>query len=135
MILGIGTDIVNMDRIEESINKFGDSFIKRCFTPKEIELAESKPDKIAFYAKRFAGKEAFSKAIGTGITGGVSWQDMEIHNNIIGKPMISVKGKSLEKMNKLSQQIFEQSGDDIEIHLSISDDKPYAMATVIIEKR
>jgi len=133
MILGVGTDIVNINRIKESISQFGDSFINRCFTPKEIEIANTKAKKVEFYAKRFAAKEAFLKALGTGMTHKVSWQDLEIVNNVAGRPLINVKGESLEIMNRSSLEILNKSAKDINIHLTMSDDDPYATATVIIE--
>ena len=135
MIIGMGTDIVNMDRIEESLNKFGDSFIKKCFTINEANEAKEKPDQTAFFSKRFAAKEAFFKALGTGFTQGVSWQDLEISNTPSGKPQIKVQGRSLEILNKLSRDILNSSYSDLEVHISISDDKPFATSTVIIEKR
>jgi len=126
MIIGIGTDIINKDRIEESINKFGDSFINKCFTDFEISESSQKKDKISFFSKRFAAKEAFYKAIGTGFTNGVSWKDVEVHNDEKGKPNLYIKGKSKEILLSLV--------DNPILHLTLSDDKPFAMATVIIEK-
>ncbi|MCV6599855.1 MAG: holo-ACP synthase [Alphaproteobacteria bacterium] len=125
MILGIGTDIVNISRIEESINKFGDSFIKRCFTESEIAESNKKKERACFFAKRFAAKEAFFKALGTGFTHRVSWQDVNISNNEYGKPEIEISGTSKDILEKISK--------DAKIFISMSDDAPYATATIIIE--
>ena len=126
MIIGIGTDIVNISRIEESINKFGAVFLDRCFTKAEIAESMDKKDNKAYFAKRFAVKEAFFKALGTGFTHGVSWQDVEVENDKHGKPHLNISGRSREILNDLASKS--------NMHLSISDDKPFAVATVIIEE-
>lgn len=135
MILGVGTDIVNISRIEESISKLGDSFLQRCFTPKEIEIGKTKLKSVEFFAKRFAAKEAFLKAIGTGMTNRVSWQDLEVFNDLSGRPQLRISGRSLEIIEKIAIEVLNKSSKDIVIHLSLSDDFPYAVATVIIEGR
>ena len=125
-IFGIGTDIVNIRRIEQSLKKHKSSFKNRIFSKKEIFYCEKRKNPGAFYAKRFAAKEAFSKALGTGIRKGVNLKNIEITNNVYGKPSISLKG-NLD--NYLKKKIKCRKYD---IHLSLSDDKPWAQATVII---
>ena len=125
-IFGIGTDIVNINRIDHSLKKYGFSFKNKIFSKKEISYCEKKKDPSAFYAKRFAAKEAFSKALGTGIRKGVNLKNIEITNNVHGKPSIYLKGNLA---NYLKKKIKCKKYD---IHLSLSDDKPWAQATVII---
>ena len=125
-IFGIGTDIVNIKRIEKSIRMNGNRFKNKIFTKKEILYCENKKNPASFYAKRFAAKEAFTKALGTGIRKGVNLKNIEITNNVYGKPLIRLKGnlsRYLKKRIKSSKY---------DIHLSLSDDKPWAQATVII---
>ena len=125
-IFGIGTDIVNIKRMKESLKKKGNGFKKRIFSKNEIIYCETKKNSFAFYAKRFAAKEALSKALGTGIRKGVSLKDIEISNNTAGQPSIILKGNVA---NYLKKKIKNRKYD---IHLSLSDDKPWAQATVII---
>ena len=125
-IFGIGTDIVNIRRIEQSLKKHKFSFKNKIFSKKEISYCEKRKNSGAFYAKRFAAKEAFSKALGTGIRKGVNLKNIEITNNVYGKPSISLKGNLA---NYLKKKIKCKKYD---IHLSLSDDKPWAQATVII---
>ena len=125
-IFGIGTDIVNIKRIEQSLKKHKFSFKNKIFSKKEISYCEKRKNSGAFYAKRFAAKEAFSKALGTGIRKGVNLKNIEITNNVHGKPSISLKGNLA---NYLKKKIKCKKYD---IHLSLSDDKPWAQATVII---
>ncbi len=125
-IFGIGTDIVNIKRMEKSLKKYGFKFKKRIFSKKEILYCEKKKNPSSYYAKRFAAKEAFSKALGTGIRKGISLKNIEISNNSKGKPYILLRG-DLSKF--LKKKIKNKKYD---IHLSLSDDKPWAQATVII---
>ena len=125
-IFGIGTDIVNIRRIERSLKKHKFSFKNKIFSKKEISYCEKRKNSGAFYAKRFAAKEAFSKALGTGIRKGVNLKNIEITNNVHGKPSIYLKGNLA---NYLKKKIKCKKYD---IHLSLSDDKPWAQATVII---
>ncbi len=125
-IFGIGTDIVNIKRIDHLLKKHGSGFRNRIFSKKEIYYCERKKDPTAFYAKRFAAKEAFSKALGTGIRKGVNLKNIEISNNIHGKPFILLKGTLT---NLLKKKLKTKKYD---IHLSLTDDKPWAQATVII---
>ena len=125
-IFGIGTDIVNIKRIEQSLKKNKSTFKKKIFSEKEISYCENKKNSSAFYAKRFAAKEAFSKALGTGIRKGVNLKNIEITNNVHGKPSISLKGNLA---NYLKKKIKCKKYD---IHLSLSEYKPWDQATVII---
>ena len=125
-IFGIGTDIVNIKRMEHSLKKYGIRFKNKIFSKSEISYCEKKKNSSAFYAKRFAAKEALSKALGTGIRKGVNLKNIEISNNIHGKPSILLKGKVA---NYLKKKVKNKKYD---IYLSLSDDKPWAQATVII---
>ena len=125
-IHGIGTDIVNMKRIEQYIRKNETLFTKRVFSKKEINLSKKNVNKTSFYSKRFAAKEAFSKAFGLGISKGIFFKDIEILNNRLGKPYINLKGSTLQIVKKK----FKKKKYDI--YLSITDDKPWAQSTVII---
>ena len=125
-IFGIGTDIVNIKRMDNSLKKHGLNFKNKIFSKKEILYCDKKKNSSAFYAKRFAAKEAFSKALGTGIRKGVSLKNIEISNNAQGKPFILLKGNL---PNFLKKKIKRKKYD---IYLSLSDDKPWAHATVII---
>ena len=125
-IYGIGTDIVNIKRVEKSLKKNGNNFKKRIFSKKEIIYCEGKKNPISFYAKRFAAKEALSKALGTGIRRGINFKDIEILNNNLGKPSIFLKGNTANFLNK------KIKSKKYSIHLSLTDDLPWAQATVII---
>ena len=125
-IFGIGTDIVNIKRMQKSIKLRGNRFKKNIFSKNEIIYCEKKKNSSAFYAKRFAAKEALSKALGTGIRKGIKFKDIEISNNSYGKPFIRLKGSV---NNYLKKKIKNKK---YNIHLSLSDDKPWAQATVII---
>ena len=125
-IFGIGTDIVNIKRIDSSLKKHGFKFKSKIFSKKEILYCDNKKNPSSFYAKRFAAKEAFSKALGTGIRKEVSLKNIEISNNLQGKPFISLKGNlAVYFKKKIKNKKYD-------IHLSLSDDKPWAQATVII---
>ena len=125
-IFGIGTDIVNIKRMEKSIKKNGKYFKNRVFSTNEILYCEKKKNPFSFYAKRFAAKEALSKALGTGIRKGINFKDIEILNDKMGKPYINLKGST---KNFLRKKIKSKK---FKIHLSLSDDAPWAQATAII---
>ena len=125
-IFGIGTDIVNIKRIDKILKKNGDSFKNKFFSKNEIIYCEKKKDPTAFYAKRFAAKEAVTKAMGTGITRGISLKNIEVVNDLNGKPDIRLKGKVDEILKKRIKR------KKYNIYLSLSDDKPWAQATAII---
>ncbi len=131
MIIGIGTDIVEISRIGESLQRFGEKFESRVFTVNEILIAKEKSNlemRINYYAKRFAAKEAFSKAIGLGIGRGVDFIDIEIINDEKGKPKIKL-------MNNARQFLQKHFGfDDFKIDLSLADTKDLAQAFVVISK-
>jgi len=126
-IYGLGTDIVNINRIKKAITK-NKNFKKKLFSANEIKQCESKKDKYACFGKRFAAKEAFSKALGVGISKGLTFKEIEVVKNYEGKPSIKINGKSLKIVNKLLKKKKFNS------FLSLSDDKPYAVATVILTK-
>ena len=125
-IFGIGTDIVNIKRMEKSLKKNGKKFKNRIFSKKEIIYCENSKNPFAFYAKRFAAKEALSKALGTGIRKGISFKNIEISNDKLGKPFINLNGSTADFLKKKikTKKYF--------IYLSLSDDNPWAQATVII---
>ena len=125
-ILGIGTDIINIKRFEKTFKKNGSKFKDRIFSKNEIIYCENKKNPLPFYAKRFAAKEALTKALGTGIGRGVNIKNIEVVNDRLGKPCIKLKGnvdKFLKKCIKKNRY---------NIFLSLSDDEPWAQATVII---
>ena len=124
MIYGVGTDIVSIDRIQKIILKNREGFIKRVLTEHEQALFANKADSAAFFAKRFAAKEAFSKALGTGIGRAVSFQDLTIRNNDNGKPHFIPS-------EKLRLYLLEKGVK--QAHLSISDESQYAVAFVVLE--
>ena len=125
MILGIGTDIVDVRRISNIIDKYGMKFKKKCFDTIEIEKSENRFSTINSYAKRYAAKEACSKALGTGLAKGIFWKDISVKNNELGKPTIILKGNALKRFNHLSNK-------KCSIVVSLSDEKDYAIANVII---
>ena len=125
-IFGIGTDIVNIQRMKKSLNRHGNKFKKKIFSQKEINYCEKKKNPISFYAKRFAAKEALSKALGEGITKNISLKNIEITNNNRGKPSITLKGNVEAFLKK------KIKNNKYNIYLSLSDDDPWAQATVII---
>tara|TARA_Y100000590_G_scaffold326114_1_gene370068 strand:- start:5933 stop:6325 length:393 start_codon:yes stop_codon:yes gene_type:complete len=128
-ILGIGTDIINIKRLEKTFKKNGSKFKDRIFSKNEIIYCENKKNPLPFYAKRFAAKEAFSKALGTGIRKGISFKNIEINNDNLGKPNIQIKGNVASFLRK------KIKNRRYKIYLSLSDDKPWAQATVIISHK
>ncbi len=130
MIIGIGTDIVEIARIARSIDKFGDKFIQRNFSIDEIKNAEKLNNSNFYYAKRFAAKEAFAKAIGTGIGENAAFKDISTLNNEAGAPYIKLSGQAKLFIKKLQENY---NNKPIKIHVSLSDEKQYAQAFVILE--
>ena len=130
MIIGIGTDLVQVSRIEATLQKFGPAFEEKVFTLFERERAKRYPLKkqASFYAKRFAAKEAFSKALGSGIGSEAFFQDIEIQNDEKGAPFFKLRGKALDSLNQ------KVGTTKVKIHLSLSDEKEFATAFVIIER-
>ncbi len=128
MILGIGTDLANIERIEATLTRFGDRFRNRCFTETEQRKAENRADTAGTYAKRWAAKEACSKALGTGLRMGISWKDMAVTNLRTGQPVMEVTGWAAERLAQLTPE-----GHRAIIHVSLTDDHPWAQAFVVIE--
>lgn len=128
MILGIGSDLVDIRRIEKSLDRHGERFVARVFTEIEKARAESRVGRIASYAKRFAAKEACSKALGSGISEGVFWRDMGVVNLPSGKPTMHLTGGAARRLARLVP-----AGHTAHIHVSITDDNGMAQAFVIIE--
>lgn len=127
MILGLGSDLIDIRRIEKSIERFGDRFLSRVFTDIERTKSDGRANRAASYAKRFAAKEACAKALGTGLRRGVFWRDMGVVNLKGGKPTISLTGGALLRAREITPD-----GMDFTIELSITDDFPLAQAIVII---
>jgi len=128
VIIGIGNDIVDIRRIEETLNRFGARFTDRIFTEIEKQKSDKRAMRAASYAKRFAAKEACSKALGTGFRRGVFWKDMGVVNEMSGRPTMILTGGALAQLERLVP-----SGMAAKVHLTITDDHPYAQAMVIIE--
>jgi holo-[acyl-carrier protein] synthase len=128
MIIGIGSDLSDIRRIQDSLERFGDRFTERCFTEVERVRSERKHDRAASYAKRFAAKEACAKALGTGIRRGVFWRDMGVVNARSGQPTMALSGGAAERLRDLTPP-----GHRAVIHVSLTDDHPYAQAFVVIE--
>src|SRR6187549_1516370 len=127
MILGIGSDIADVRRVASVIERHGDRFLARIFTEIERARAERKKNRVETYAKRFAAKEACSKALGTGMRGGVWWRDMGVVNLPGGRPTMQLTGGALARLEALTPE-----GMEARIDLSITDDWPLAQAFVII---
>ncbi len=128
MILGIGTDLVNIKRIRKVLDRFGDRFEKRVFSQLEVQRSRRKYDPSSSYAKRWAAKEACSKALGIGLRMGISWKDMHVVNLRSGKPELIVEGKAKDILIDVTP-----AGYIPKTHLSLTDDFPWAKAIVIIE--
>ena len=128
MIIGIGSDLSDIRRIEASLERFGQRFTNRIYTEVERARSERKPDRAASYAKRFAAKEACAKALGTGMRRGVFWRDMGVVNMRSGQPTMALTGGAAARLAEIIP-----AGMKPMIHLSLTDDHPYAQAFVIIE--
>ena len=129
MIIGIGADIVSIDRIRGVIDRHGTRFIQKCFTDEEQAEGSKRKDPVRFYAKRFAAKEALLKVIGTGMRQGVSWHDMSIVNDELGAPVAKLGGgvaKAIDLKNS-------NNGKKPIISVSLSDEDAYALAFIVIE--
>ncbi len=131
MIIGIGSDLCNIERIERSLERFGDRFLNRVFTDVERRKAQSRPHtRAGTLAKRFAAKEAFSKAVGTGFKGGVFMKDIGVINAPSGAPSLALTGGARARLDALAPE-----GHAIDIHLTMTDDHPWAQAFVILAAR
>ncbi len=128
MIIGLGSDLCNIKRIEKSIERFGERFIRRVFSEVERERAERRPfTRAGTYAKRFAAKEAFSKAVGTGFRRGVFMKDISVVNLPSGQPTLELTGGARERLDALTPR-----GHVATVHLTMTDDHPFALAVVLI---
>ena len=130
MILGIGTDLANIERIEATLARFGDRFRNRVFTDMEQRKAESRKDVAGTYAKRWAAKEACSKALGTGLRMGISWRDMAVSNLPSGQPIMHLTGWAALRLAEMTPP-----GHEAIVHVTLTDDHPWAQAFVVIEAR
>ncbi|PTQ74763.1 holo-ACP synthase [Celeribacter persicus] len=130
MILGIGSDLANIDRISATLERFGERFKNRVFTEVEQAKAERRRDVAGTYAKRWAAKEACSKALGTGLAMGISWKDMAVKNLRTGQPVMEVTGWAKERLDEMTPP-----GHEAIIHVTLTDDYPWAQAFVVIEAR
>jgi holo-[acyl-carrier protein] synthase len=127
MILGIGSDLIDIRRVEKSIERYGGRFLERIFTPVERAKSDRRAQRGASYAKRFAAKEACAKALGTGLSSGVFWRDMGVVNLPGGKPSLQLTGGALRRLEELTPK-----GHMAQIDLTITDDFPLAQAIVVI---
>lgn len=130
MILGIGTDLANIERIARTLERFGDRFRMRVFTDTEQKKAEARADTPGTYAKRWAAKEACSKALGTGLRMGIAWKDMAVSNLPTGQPVMQVTGWAADRLAEMTPP-----GHEAIIHVTLTDDHPWAQAFVVIEAR
>ena len=130
MIIGIGSDLCDIRRIERSIERFGDRFTHRIFTAGERARSDRRAARAPSYARRFAAKEACAKALGTGMSHGVFWRDMEIVNLAGGRPTFRLTGGALARLRAMTPE-----GHEAVVHVSLTDDPPMAQAFVIIEAR
>ncbi|CDZ37666.1 holo-ACP synthase [Neorhizobium galegae] len=130
MIIGMGSDLIDIRRVEKSIERFGERFTHRCFTDIERAKSDRRQNRAASYAKRFAAKEACSKALGTGIAHGVFWKDMGVVNLPGGRPTMVLTNGAAERLASMMP-----AGHEAVIHITITDEYPYAQAFVVIEAR
>lgn len=128
MIVGIGSDLIDIRRIEKTLERFGERFTNRVFTETERAKADRRPTRAATYAKRFAAKEACSKALGSGIRMGVAWREMGVVNLPSGQPTLHLSGGAAERLARLIP-----AGHSAHVHLTMTDDHPLAQAFVVIE--
>ena len=127
MIIGLGSDIINNNRIRMTLEKFGDRFKKRCFTSLEIDKCENRHNKVNSYAKRYAAKEACAKALGSGLARGIFWKDIEVMNDKFGKRLIKLHNNALSKLKELTQNNYR-------IVVSLSDEAEDSISNVVIVK-
>lgn len=127
MIVGIGSDLIDIRRIEKTLERFGERFTHRCFTELERAKSDRRRNRAASYAKRFAAKEACSKALGSGISMGVAWRDLGVVNLPSGKPTMELTGWAAERLRELTPDGFVPR-----IDLTITDDYPLAQAFVVV---
>jgi holo-[acyl-carrier protein] synthase len=130
VILGIGSDLCDIRRIERSLERFGERFTHRLFTEGERKRSERRAARAGSYARRFAAKEACAKALGTGMRSGVFWRDMEVVNLPGGRPTMRLTGGALDRLEAMTPPGYEAV-----VHVSLTDDPPLAQAFVMIEAR
>lgn len=130
MILGIGTDLANIERIQGTLDRFGDRFRRRVFTETELAKAARRKDEAGTLAKRWAAKEACSKALGTGLAMGISWKDMAVSNLRSGQPIMQLTGWAADRLAQMTP-----AGHEAIVHVTLTDDHPWAQAFVVIEAR
>jgi len=128
MIIGVGSDLCDIRRIAETLERFGDRFAARCFTDVERRRSDRRVGRAASYAKRFAAKEACAKALGTGLRAGVFWRDMGVVNLASGQPTMRLTGGAARRLAEITP-----NGCDIFVHLTMTDEDPIAQAFVVIE--
>lgn len=128
MILGLGSDLIDIRRVEKTLARYGERFTHRVFTDVERAKSDGRRERAASYAKRFAAKEACAKALGTGISRGVFWRDLGVVNLPGGKPSMELTGGAAERLRQLTPK-----GHQAVVHITITDDYPLAQAFVIIE--
>ena len=130
MILGIGTDLCSIERVEGTLARFGDRFRTRVYTETELRRAARRPHEAATLAKRWAAKEACSKALGTGLRMGIAWRDMAVSNLATGQPVMRLTGWAAERLAAMTPE-----GHEAIVHVTLTDDHPWAQAFVLIEAR
>jgi holo-[acyl-carrier protein] synthase len=130
MIIGIGSDLANIERIAGTLARFGDRFRNRVFTPVELAKAARRRDEAATLAKRWAAKEACAKALGTGLAMGIAWRDMSVENLRTGQPQMTLTGWAAQRLADLTPP-----GHRALVHVTLTDDHPWAQAFVVIEAR
>jgi holo-[acyl-carrier protein] synthase len=131
VILGIGTDLCSIERIQQSLDRFGDRFVEKVFTPAERARADAlQAGRAASYAKRFAAKEAFSKAVGSGFRGEMALTHVGVVNDAQGRPTLSLTGGAKAALDALAPP-----GHAVDVHLSLTDDHPWAQAFVVLSAR
>jgi len=127
MIIGLGNDLIDIRRVEKTIERYGERFLRRVFTDVERQKSDGRAQRIASYAKRFAAKEACAKALGTGFSKGVYWRDMGVVNLSSGRPTLKLTGGAAAVLERLTPDGYE-----VRIDLTITDDFPSAQAIVLI---
>jgi holo-[acyl-carrier protein] synthase len=128
MIIGFGSDLCDVRRIEQALERYGERFTRRCFTETERKKSDGRAARAASYAKRFAAKEACAKALGTGIRDGITWKTMGVVNLPSGKPTVELTGGAAARLAEISPK-----GAKVVIHLTLTDEYPLAQAQVLIE--
>ncbi len=130
MVLGVGSDLIDIRRIERTLDRFGDRFVARCFTTIEQEKSDRRRMRAASYAKRYAAKEACAKALGTGLARGVFWRDIGVVNAPGGRPTLALTGGAARRLEEITPE-----GAMADLHLTITDEPPLAQAFVMIVAR